>query len=110
MMIDTDRARKELEGVGFTPEQTEAQLNVARMIDEQYRDNLATKADLERVEQAMATKADLEKVELAMEKLATKEELKELKALMYRTALVTALTTIGIILAGMWGLLELYLG
>ena len=48
MLIDTERARRELANAGVPDEQAEAHLNIVRMIDKEARAGLATKSDLSR--------------------------------------------------------------
>ncbi len=80
MLIDTDKARQHLLHAGVAEEQASAHLDILRMVDEQIRAELATKEDLANLERRLT-----------------------------RLLLIATLTTIGIVLAGMWALLEFYL-
>ena len=70
--LDTLSAARDLEAVGFNPQQAEAIVAAISRADEQ----LATKNDVAQ----LATKGDFEEVRLQIAQLATKDELGELRA------------------------------
>lgn len=95
MLIDTDEARRELENAGTPGPQVEAQLNVLRMLDTEARSKLATEEDLKRTEERLEGEIKL-----------TEERL---RSVINSRLLIASLSVVTAILAGMWGLLELYL-
>ena len=78
--FDTHQAVKALCGAGFNDAQAEA---VVEQINSAYSDNVATKADVDRLvekeefRETVAKLATREELREAVEKLATKEELRE---------------------------------
>ncbi len=116
MVIDTEKARERLLEGGMTQSQVAAQLDVLRMFEEGAKARLATKEDINDLEMAvkelkMTVEKDVNdlrretKDDIKNLKIAVNDDIKNLKIAMHRVALAA----IGIILAGMWGLLELYL-
>ena len=81
MLIDTEQAKKQLLSTEFTEQQASGILEVIRMLEGGQRANLATK-----------------------------EDLGVLEAELKRTITLRLLGAVSIVLAGIWGLLELYLG
>ena len=81
--FDTHKAVKELCGAGFDDAQAEA---VVEQINNAYSENVATKADVER----LVTKEEFRE---ALEKLATKEELREAVANLATKEEITRLAT-----------------
>jgi hypothetical protein len=102
MLIDTERAKRRLVESGVSEEQAGAHLDVLRMVSEQSREELATKQDLERLEQEIdrwfaelrsELKQDIEG--LRSERQA---EPRALQTTMYRTA-VAAVTFLSVLMA-----------
>lgn len=78
--LDTLQIVKRLREAGFNDVQAEAVTNVVRDIRETAFDQLATKADVERL--ALTTKADVERLAVDVERLAatTKADIERLAA------------------------------
>lgn len=102
MLIDTEQAKRRLVESGVSEEQAGAHLDVLRMVSEQSREELATKQDLERLEQEIdrwfaelrsELKQDIEG--LRSERQA---DLRALQTTMYRTA-VAAVTFLSVLMA-----------
>ena len=113
MLIDTERAKRRLVESGVSEEQAGAHLDVLRMVSEQSREELATKQDLERLEQEIDQRFAELRSELKQDIEGLRSELKqdieglrserqaELRALqttMYRTA-VAAVTFLSVLMA-----------
>ena len=102
MLIDTEQAKRRLVESGVSEEQASAHLDVLRMVSEQSREELATKQDLERLEQEIDQRFAELRSELKQDieglRSERQEELRALQTTMYRTA-VAAVTFLSVLMA-----------
>ena len=102
MLIDTERAKRRLVESGVSEEQAGAHLDVLRMVSEQSREELATKQDLERLEQEIDRRFAKLRSELKQDieglRSERQAELRALQTTMYRTA-VAAVTFLSVLMA-----------
>jgi hypothetical protein len=102
MLIDTEQAKRRLVESGVSEEQAGAHRDVLRMVSEQSREELATKQDLERLEQEIDQRFAELRSELKQDieglRSERQAELRALQTTMYRTA-VAAVTFLSVLMA-----------
>ena len=102
MLIDTEQAKRRLVESGVSEEQAGAHLDVLRMVSEQSREELATKQDLERLDQEIDQRFAELRSELKQDieglRSERQAELRALQTTMYRTA-VAAVTFLSVLMA-----------